>query len=77
LCRHYPRLANRIAARWDDTRAVGHLLTELTIDRRGGRRGFPPPVAADILRLHRLHAKRLVAGAGVARKAVGNLPGNV
>ena len=60
LCRYYPRIANRIATRWDDARAVGRLLTELMVDRRGGRRGFPPPVAADIVRLHRLHAKRLV-----------------
>lgn len=59
LCLHYPRIANRIAACWDDVPATGRLLADLLIDRRGGRAGFPVRVVADILRLHRIHARRL------------------
>lgn len=62
LCRYYPRIANRIAACWDNASAVSRLLSELLVDRRGGRQGFPPRVVVDILRLHRLHATRLAPG---------------
>jgi len=59
LCRYFPRIANCIAVHWHDAVTTGHLLTDLMVDRRGGRRGFPPRVAADILGLHRQHARRL------------------
>jgi len=80
LCRHFPRVANCIAAHWHDPLATGHLLTELMVDRRGGRRGFPPRVAADILRLYRQHAKRLVkvsALTGVGREPTHGVGGQV
>jgi len=80
LCRHFPRIANCIAACWHDPLATGHLLTELMVDRRGGRRGFPPRVAADILRLHRLHAKRLAGDArprDAGPQAAPTVPGRV
>jgi hypothetical protein len=72
LCRYFPRIANCIAAHWHDPLATGHLLTELMVDRRGGRRGFPPRVAADIMGLHRLHARRLAHDA--AAQGQGRVP---
>lgn len=58
LCRHYPRIANRIATRWTDVQATDKLLMDLMIDRRGNRMGFPPRVRQEIERLYGLHAKR-------------------
>jgi len=59
LCRHYPRIANRIATRWSDVQATDRLLMDLMIDRRGNRMGFPPRVRQEIERLYGLHAKRM------------------
>ncbi|HEX6018472.1 MAG TPA: hypothetical protein VFZ28_10255 [Burkholderiaceae bacterium] len=58
LCRHYPRIANRIATRWADVQATDRLLLDLMIDRRGNRMGFPPRIRQEIERLYGLHAKR-------------------
>lgn len=59
LCRHYPRIANRIATRWSDVRATDRLLLDLMIDRRGNRMGFPPRIRQEIERLYGLHARRM------------------
>jgi hypothetical protein len=48
LLRRYPRIANRLSERWDDTPASLHLLDELVLDRRGGRIGFPRPVLLEL-----------------------------
>ena len=74
LCGVYPRLANRIALCWDDLALVDEIFNELLLDRRGGRAGFPSLVAAELLRLHALHERRLAA-AGL-RRAVGLLERN-
>lgn len=58
LCSMYPRLANRLAAAWADPAQTEAVFEELMIDRRGGRLGFAPLVAAELMRLHRLHEKR-------------------
>src|SRR5690348_4145714 len=47
----YPRIANRLAVAWRNASDVQDVLDDLMIDRRGGRRGFPPPVHADLVRL--------------------------
>jgi hypothetical protein len=52
LCRSFPRVANRIALCWNDLALVDTVFNELLVDRRGGREGFPSPVAAELLRLH-------------------------
>ena len=70
LCGAYPRVANRIALCWNDLALVDAVFNELLLDRRGGRAGFPSPVAVELLRLHALHERRLAAagrrgGAGV------------
>jgi hypothetical protein len=59
LCRHYPRIANRIAVQWHDLPVVDRLLTDLMVDRRGNRNGFPPRIRHEIDRLYRMHAKRM------------------
>jgi hypothetical protein len=62
LCSMYPRLANRLAAVWDDPAQAEAVFEELMIDHRGGRLGFAPLVAGDLMRLHRLHEKRMESG---------------
>jgi hypothetical protein len=59
LCRHYPRIANRIATSWGDVPAVDRLLMDLMVDRRGNRMGFPPRIRQELDRLYGLHAKRM------------------
>lgn len=59
LCRHYPRIANRIAVNWEHLHVVDRLLTDLMVDRRGGRKGFTPRIRQEIQRLYALHAKRM------------------
>lgn len=51
LVRLYPRVANRLAFAWQDRRATEDVFDDVLIDRRGGRRGFPPDVRADLLQL--------------------------
>ena len=59
LCRHYPRIANRIAVNWQHLHVVDRMLTDLMVDRRGGRLGFPPRIRQEIERLYGYHAKRM------------------
>lgn len=49
----YPRLANLLAANWQDPLAAGGCLRDLVIDTRGGRQGFPPDVLEDLVILRR------------------------
>lgn len=59
LCSMYPRLANRLAEVWDDPTQIDAVFDELMIDQRGGRMGFAPLIASELMRLHRWHEKRL------------------
>lgn len=59
LCRHHPRVANRIAKAWHDPKRADRLLHDLIFDRRAIRRGFPPRIAQEIDRLYRYNAGRL------------------
>lgn len=59
LCRHHPRLANRLAKAWRDPRRAERLLHDLIFDRRPFRRGFEPRIAQEIDRLYRYNAGRL------------------
>lgn len=47
----YPRIVNRLALCWRDPELVAKVFADLMVDRRGGRRGFPPDVAAELLAL--------------------------
>lgn len=51
LCEHYPRIANRLALCWSDRVLTRTLLDQLLRDRRGGRKGFPAPVHAELVAL--------------------------
>jgi hypothetical protein len=55
LCAAYPRVANRLALCWNDPALTERLLDDLLIGRRGKRKGFPRPVAEELLRLRRVH----------------------
>lgn len=59
LCRHYPRIANAIARHWDDQVLGDRLLTDLLVDRRGNRAGFPARIVDELQTLRRLrvHAR--------------------
>lgn len=59
LCRHYPRLANRVARNWADAPQVARLLSDLMIDGRGNRHGFAPRIHREIERLYRHNAERM------------------
>ena len=51
LASTYPRIVNKIASLWKVPRQLDPYLDSLLIDERGGRQGFPGPVAWEILRL--------------------------
>ena len=59
LALRYARLANRLCRVWEQPAKCERLLDDLMIDRRGGRKGFPLPIANELatLRDHyfRLH----------------------
>lgn len=59
LCSTYPRLANRLAEVWEDPLQTEAVFDDLMIDHRGGRMGFAPLIAGELMRLHRWHEKRL------------------
>jgi hypothetical protein len=48
LAERMPRLANQIAAAWNDKARCLGALRALTVDDRGGRRGLPVAVLADV-----------------------------
>jgi hypothetical protein len=48
LASHYPRIANRICALWDEPIPCTQYLKELMIVRRAKRQGFPGNIAREI-----------------------------
>lgn len=54
----YPRIANRLALVWNDPKLSDRIFDSLLVDRRGGRRGFPPEITAELLQLHDHHQER-------------------
>ena len=52
LGRLFPRIANALAQLWSDHGQAQQALEGLLVDRRGGRRGLPDPVKAELLALH-------------------------
>ena len=57
LMAQYPRLANMAATSWEIEKAFRDYLDLLLVDRRGGRKGFPPEILAEFERLrnYRFH----------------------
>ena len=56
LLRSFGRVANLLAANWDDAEATVACLHELLVDTRGCRRGFPPQVTKELLVLQTYYA---------------------
>lgn len=68
LCRQFPRVANLIAANWDDTVLTDRVLIDLMTDNRGDRAGFPARVRAELHELSRLNLNRPGDTAGSAAR---------
>ena len=58
LCNVYPRIANRLSLAWDDLVLTEAVFNDLLVDHRGGRKGFPSQVSAELVRLHTFHELR-------------------
>ena len=65
LCAHYPRVANRIALCWSDPLLTEQVFDALLLSQRGKRKGFPPAVASEMLRLRAFHARHKGTQKGV------------
>lgn len=57
LAERMPRLANQIAAAWNDRSRCLGALQALTVDDRGGRKGLPVAVLSDVRALHQFLAE--------------------
>jgi hypothetical protein len=62
LCAAFPRIANRLASCWNDAALSDAVFNGLLLDDRGGRKGFPRGVAAELLRLQAYHERRTAEG---------------
>ena len=65
LCAHYPRVANRIALCWSDPHLTEQVFDALLLSQRGKRKGFPPQVAVEMMRLRAFHSKHKATNKGV------------
>jgi len=52
----FPRIANLLARLWPNAAALTDYMTELLVDRRGGRKGFPVDVLLDLHKLRTYHS---------------------
>ena len=57
LSEQFPRVANVLAQAWYDGAQGDALLRRLLVDDRGGRRGFPAEVEAELRRLAQLRGQ--------------------
>jgi hypothetical protein len=57
-CEQFPRVANAIAESWSDARLCKSVLDHMLNDYRGGRRGFPATVQAELGMLMRHQQQR-------------------
>jgi hypothetical protein len=58
-CEQFPRVVNAIAESWDDVPLCSQILDHMINDYRGGRRGFPATVQAELGTLMRHQQQRL------------------
>jgi len=47
----FPRIANLIAAMWQDPNSIRRYVDDLLVDRRGSRQGFPVEVLRELFQL--------------------------
>jgi hypothetical protein len=57
IARAFPRIAETIRKDWGK-RVLDDYLSQLAVDERGSRQGFPPDVLTAILEIARLHAEQ-------------------
>lgn len=57
---HYARIANRLAELWKYPLACEKFMSELMIDERGDRQGFPDKVAHELAALHLYYTTNVV-----------------
>jgi len=73
LMRSFPRIANLIASVWNEPDAMHDYFTDLLVDRRGNREGFPPPVHAELIALRAyytgLHPKELATWGDLTKRS--------
>jgi len=55
LLKLYPRIANTLAASWQDASALDVCFRDLFFDKRGDRRGFPKAVAEELHKLEQFY----------------------
>jgi len=63
LLQQFPRIGNVLARSWSDEAGLQAYFDSLLVDRRGGRRGFPPAVHSELLTLREYLAGRYPAEA--------------
>ena len=51
-CEQFPRVVNLLAESWGDARYSVQVIDHMVNDYRGGRRGFPAPVLAELQLLY-------------------------
>jgi len=56
LLRQYARIANVLAATWNDPKALSSYINCLVRDDRGNRKGLPPQILGEIRGLREYHA---------------------
>jgi hypothetical protein len=56
LAGQFARIANQLCADWHDAPVCRAYLEDLLLDRRSGRQGFAPQIAAELAVLRELHA---------------------
>ena len=62
LATSYARIVNNFAHQWNDPLACGAYFDTLLVDRRGGRKGFPRPILADLQTLHEYFVRARLPG---------------
>jgi hypothetical protein len=58
LATQFPHVLNRLGAAWGEPASVSEVMQDLLVDRRGGRRGFPPEALAELQALNAVCATR-------------------
>jgi hypothetical protein len=57
-CEQFPRVINTLAESWADARYSVQVIDHMVNDYRGGRRGFPAPVLAELKALYEHQRRR-------------------
>lgn len=64
LADRFPHVINRLAANWGAPNEALAQISELLVDRRGNRQGFPRDALAELLALQRCSARKVETSSG-------------